>query len=135
MRRSINRKMSYKQNVHTVHLNRDLVVFHKKVKNRTTLLVLAVYCLLYKHMQEYRHAGLISHSCAPISGGPEAGQQPPRHFRVCRRQFASFFAMFHLAKCSFILTASWCTIYPKSDSKTSSYIQYSTVYLTISRVH
>ncbi len=122
--------MFYKQNDHIVSFkNTEPYYFLEKSKKSTTLLVLAVYCLLYKHMQEYRHAGLISHSCAPISGGPEAGQQPPRHFRAGRR------TVLHAFLQCFILQKMLLQLNCKLVYNIYKQTPYSKVYLTISRVY
>jgi hypothetical protein len=113
--------------------NKKPYYFLEKSKKSTTLLVLAVYCLLYKHMQEYRHAGLISHSCAPFPVGRKLASNPPPLPGGQTDSFARFFC--NVLSCQMLLQLNCKLVYNIYNKTPKIFHIYSKVYLTISRVY
>jgi hypothetical protein len=77
-------------------------------------------------MQEYRHAGLISRSCALFPVGRKLASNPPGTSGwVQTDSFARFSAMFHLAKNAPSTKLQVGEQYIQKDSKNIIYIQIS----------
>jgi hypothetical protein len=91
-----------------------------------TLLVLAVYCLLYKHMQENRHAaGLISHSCAPFPVGRKLAPTPATS-GWADGQFCTLFC--NVSSCKMLLLQLKCKLVCNIYKQTPKIVHIDSIY-------